>query len=205
MVAGEKCGRLFEVTSARRLHYDYADYLASLAASALKLEFCDGVIYAMAGGTRAHAQLAAASIVALAAALPKTCRIATSDLKVRVESTDLSTFPDASVVCGEARASAIDPNALVNPALLVEVTSRSTEDYDRGDKLSHYKQLESLRVVLIVSHRSRRVTVIERQGSGEASRWVERDVRGGETITLDLHQASLPVDAVYEGIELDPV
>lgn len=193
------------MTSARRLHYDYADYLASLATSSLKLEYCDGVIYAMAGGTRAHAQLAAAAIVALAGALPKSCRVATSDLKVRIEATDLSTFPDASVVCGEARVSPIDANAIVNPTLLVEVTSRSTEDYDRGDKPSHYKQIESLRVILLVSHRARRVTLVERGDSSGASGWFERDARGGEQVTLAFADASFPVDSLYDGIELDAV
>lgn len=67
------------MTTARGRHYDYAEYLASLEASVLKLEYCDGVIYAVAGGTRAHAQLAAATIVALHGALPKTCRLSTSD------------------------------------------------------------------------------------------------------------------------------
>lgn len=75
-------------------------------------------------------------------------------MKLRVEATDLSTFPDVSVVCGEAIVR-IDRRAITNPILLVEVTSRSTEDYDRGDKLSHYKQIPSLRAVLFVSYRSR--------------------------------------------------
>jgi len=89
------------MSTARRFHYSYDEYLAALEASTLKLEYCDGNIYAMAGGTPAHAQLAASMIVTLSRVLPAECRIATSDLKVRVEATDLSTFPDASVVCGE--------------------------------------------------------------------------------------------------------
>jgi len=130
-------GRLREVSTARRLHYNYDDYLRSLAASERKVEFCRGAVREMPSG--AHAELGARAIVALARALPASCRIATSDLKVRVESPDHTTFPDVSVVCGEPIMAAIDPNALTNPTLLVEVTSRSTEDYDRGDKLSHYK------------------------------------------------------------------
>ena len=84
----------------------------------------------------------------------------------RTVTADLSAFPDASVVCGEVEAPAIDPHAVTNPSLLVEVTSRSTEDYDRGDKLSHYKQLASLQAVVFVSHRHRRVTVVSRVGAG---------------------------------------
>jgi Uma2 family endonuclease len=196
--------RLRDVSTARRLHYNYDDYLGSLEASELKLEFCDGVIYAMAGGTRAHAELAARAIVALARAVPPSCRIATSDLKVRVDSSDLTTFPDVSVVCGEPIMAAIDPNALTNPTVLVEVTSRSTEDYDRGDKLSHYKQLPSLRAVLFVSHRTRCVTVVERTAN-DPRRWDEREARGGETITLASPAITIPVDELYDGIALDLV
>ena len=189
------------MSSAKRLHYSYDEYLRSLEMSELKLEYCDGVIYAMAGGTRAHAQLSAAVIVALHASLPKSCRISTSDLKIRIEASDLSTFPDVSVICGAPTTSPKDDHAVTNPTLLVEVTSKSTEDYDRGDKLSHYKQLPSLRVVLFVSHRTRSVTCVERTATG----WNERQVRSGERLELANEGVSFAVDDVYDGIELDTV
>ena len=187
------------MSTAKRLHYDYADYLGALAQSELKLEYCDGVLYAMAGGTRAHAQLGAAMLGILYRELPAGCRPATSDMKVRIEATDLSTFPDASVVCGEPEAAAIDPNALTNPTLLVEVTSRSTEDYDRGDKLSHYKQIPSLQTVLFVSHRAPRITVVQRGPSG----WTEREFRAGEHVVVEAPVITFTVDELYAGIVLD--
>jgi len=191
------------VSTAKRLHYSYDDYLRSLEVSELKLEYCDGVIYAMAGGTRAHAELAARVIVALSRVLPEGCRLATSDLKVRVESSDLTTFPDVSVVCGPAVMAAVDPNALINPTLLVEVTSRSTEDYDRGDKLSHYKQIPSLRAVLFVSHRMRELTVVERTAACSPG-WSERNGRGGDFVSLTSPAVRLDVDDIYAGITLEP-
>ena len=187
------------MSTARRLHYSYEDYLASLALSPLKLEFFDGAIFAMPGGTLAHGQLGAAIIMVLGRLLPKGCRVATSDVKIRIEASDLSTFPDASVICGDAKTTAVDDNAIVNPSLLVEVTSRSTEDYDRGDKLSHYKQLTTLEAVIFVSHRERRITIVERTKDG----WTERDFRGGETVVIDASKLSFAVDAVYDGIVLD--
>jgi len=187
------------MSTAKRLHYEYADYLRSLEMSELKLEYCDGVIYAMAGGTLAHAQLSAAVIVALHGALPKGCRASTSDMKVRIEATDLSTFPDVSVLCGEPIASSIDAHAITNPSLLVEVTSKSTEDYDRGDKLGHYKQLPALRAVLFVSHRMRRITIVERTATG----WDERDFRAGDVVSVEAPRLTFAVDDVYEGIALD--
>jgi Uma2 family endonuclease len=131
-------------------------------------------------GTPAHAHLAASATRLLGNALLHRCRVSSSDLKVRIEATDLSTFPDVSVVCGERRRAQVDTNAVTNPTLLVEVTSNSTEDYDRGEKLAHYKQLESLKSVLIVSHRRPQVTVFERSVEG----WQQREFRAGEAITL---------------------
>lgn len=188
------------MSTARRLHYDYVEYLRALEMSELRLEYQDGVIYAMAGGTPTHAELGAAVIGLMYGRLPPGCRAATSDMKVRIDATDLSTFPDVVVVCGAREVAAIDPNAITNPALLVEVTSKSTEDYDRGEKLSQYKQLPSLAAVLLVSHRARRVTLVERVGVT----WEEREFRPGEIVTVRSPALELPVDALYDGITLDP-
>lgn len=187
------------MTTARRLHYSYEDYLRALEDSAIKLEYCDGVIYAMAGGTVAHAALSAAMTRILGQALLGQCMVFSSDLKVRVEASDLATFPDVSVVCGAQAVSPIDPHALTNPTILVEVTSRSTEDYDRGDKLSQYKQLPALRAVIFVSHRSRTITVVTRT----AKSWDEREFRAGEFVQLDTPSLRFAVDDVYAGVTLD--
>lgn len=189
------------MSTAKRLHYSYDEYLRSLEISELKLEFCDGVMYAMAGGTPAHAELSAAMIRVLGAALHEKCSVFTSDLKIRIEASDLSTFPDVSVVCGPRVASSIDPNAICNPAILVEVTSRSTEDYDRGDKLSHYKQLPSVRSILLVSHKARRITCVTRGASG----WDEHEARSGDHVRLESPAVSFAVDDLYGAIVLDPV
>ena len=188
------------MTTAKRLHYSYDEYLRLLEESSFKLEFCDGVIYAMAGGTVAHAALGAALTRVLGQALLGKCQVFSSDLKIRVEASDLSTFPDVSVVCGPQKTSPQDAHALTNPTLLVEVTSRSTEDYDRGNKLSHYKQLSSLCAVIFVSHRACCVTVVERVDGS----WEEREYRSGELVSLNEPKVSFAVDDVYGGIALDP-
>ena len=125
-------------------------------------------------------------------------RVRGYDPKVRIEATGLTTFPDVSVVCGDRETAEIDPNAVVNPTLLVEVTSPSTEDYDRGEKLSHYKQIESLQAVLLVSHRRKQVTVYQRSDDG----WEQRDVRAGEIAVLSSPELSISVDELYAGIQL---
>jgi Uma2 family endonuclease len=187
------------VTTARRVHYNYGEYLQLLELSSVKLEFCDGEIYAMAGGTPTHAALGASATRLLGNALLGRCLAYSSDLKVRIEETDLTTFPDVTVVCGERRTSTIDANAVINPTLLVEVTSSSTEAYDRGEKLSHYKQIPSLTAVLLVSHRRRQVTVIERSAKG----WEQRELRAGEVVAIENLALSLSVDELYAGITLE--
>jgi len=187
------------MTTARQLHFSYEDYLRALDSSALKLEYCSGVIYAMAGGTLAHAELSAAAIRILGTALLGRCTVLTSDAKVRVESSDFAGFPDATVVCGARQSSRIDANALINPTVIVEVTSRSTEQYDRGEKLEHYQRLPSVKAVLFVSHRERRVTVVERR-----AQWASAEVAAGERVTLAEPALSFLVDELYAGISLDP-
>lgn len=186
------------MSTARRLHYSHEQYLRALADSDLKLEYCDGDIYAMAGGTPAHAALAAAAIATLRGALSGSCTVYSSDLKVRIDATDLFTFPDATVICGPFQAAKVDANSATNPTLLVEITSDSTEDYDRGEKLRHYKQLSSLRGVLFVSHRRQQVTLVSRSATG----WDEREFRSGEAVVISEPSVSFPVNELYAGIDL---
>ncbi|MBL4634465.1 MAG: Uma2 family endonuclease [Kofleriaceae bacterium] len=181
---------------ARRLHHSYEDYLNALEVSQIKLEYCDGEIYAMAGGTPTHADLAASMIRILGNALLGRCRVSSSDLKIRIESTDLSTFPDVSVVCGQRAVSSIDKNAVINPTLLVEVLSPSTEDYDRGEKLNHYKECDSLQAVLLVAYQRREVTVITRSAGG----WTTRCVEGGQELHLAQPELRISLDELYDGI-----
>lgn len=153
----------------------------------------------MAGGTLTHAALGARIIGLLHSALAGRCTVLTSDAKVRVEASDFAAFPDASVVCGERLSSPRDAQALTNPILLVEVTSRSTEAYDRGEKLAHYQGLGSLRTVLFVSHRERQLTLVSRQGG----RWEERHIDRGDVVISEL-DVRFQVADVYAGIDLDP-
>jgi Uma2 family endonuclease len=181
------------------VHHSYREYLELLELSSVKLEYCDGEIYAMAGGTPTHADLGASASRLLGNALLGRCRVSSSDLKVRVEGSDLTTFPDVTVVCGERRTASIDPNAVINPTLLVEATSSSTENYDRGKKLSHYQSIPSLLAVLIVSHRHRQVTIVERSKAG----WAQREARAGDSIVIEPLALSLSVDELYAGVELE--
>jgi Uma2 family endonuclease len=185
-------------SSARRVHHTYAEYLTLEEGSSVRHEYLDGEIYAMAGGTPDHAALAGAIIRLIGSRLPYGCRIFTSDLRVRVPATGLSTYPDATVVCGRTERATDDPLSVVNPVILVEVTSPSTEEYDRGDKLRHYQSLPSLREVVIVSHREPRLTLYRRDDGG----WSVETAASGGAVSLPSVGARIAVDDVYrDGLE----
>ncbi len=148
--------------------FTYVEYLALERDTGAKHEWCAGQVFAMAGGTPEHARLAARVSAALVVAAERRgCEAFSSDLKVRVVATGLATYPDGAVVCGPLERDKEDPNAVVNPLLVVEVLSQSTEAYDRGDKLWHYQQIPSLRAVLLVSQDSRRLELVQRGSEGD--------------------------------------
>jgi Uma2 family endonuclease len=173
----------------------YSEYLALEARTGEKYEWLDGVVHARAGGTPTHAKLAAAMIGELGAALVgKPCDIFSSDLKIRVLATGLATYPDAAVVCSKRELDPEDPNAVVNPALLVEVLSDATEAYDRGEKFAHYRRIPSLREYVLVSQRERRIEVYRRNERGAFELF---EAGAGEELGIVTTGGKLSVDAVY--------
>lgn len=123
------------------------------------------------------------------------CRAHTSDLRVYVEAAGPATFPDGSVICGDLEQHGPSPTATaVNPVVLIEVTSDSSEEYDTGMKFEHYRTIPSLREYVVVSHRERRIVVHHR---AEKEQWVMRVAVAGESVTVTSVGAELRVDAVY--------
>jgi len=181
----------------RRLHrYTYSDYVALEQQSTTKHEFLDGEIYAMAGGSEEHSALAAEILRILGNAVEnRPCRVHTSDLRIYVEVVGLATFPDGAVICGPLEQHAPSPKATaLNPMVLLEVTSDSSEEYDNVDKLDYYRAIPSLREYIIVSHRERRIIVHSRKADGE---WRTKVAISGGRVPVDSVGAELVVDHVY--------
>lgn len=187
----------------RRHRYTYAEYVALEADSTTKHEFVDGEIYAMSGGTEEHSALAAATLRALGDGLgDRPCRVHTSDLRIYVEAVGLATFPDGSVVCGPLAQHPPSPRATaLNPLVLLEVTSDSSEDYDTGEKLEAYRTIPSLRDYVVVAHRERRVTVHHR---GDDGAWVTRVAITGGSVAVASVDAVLVVDKLYRHSAVPP-
>jgi Uma2 family endonuclease len=164
------------------------EYLEFERTSEVKHEFVDGEIFQMAGASADHNRITANTIAALIAGLgDQPCDILGSDMRVRISAGHYA-YPDIVIVCGEPQLENTQPETLLNPTVIVEVLSPSTENYDRGKKFEAYRRLESLReYVLIAQDRP----YIERYVRGDdGSSWTLTDARG-----LDAEMALVAVPA----------
>jgi len=113
----------------------------------------------------------------------------------------LAAYPDVTVVCGEPLVHEEDRNAVVNPLVLVEVLSDSTESWDRAGKFRRYRKLESLKHYVLVSQHERCIEVYSRDAEGG---WVLREGADGESVALEALGGALEVDRVYRNVTLTP-
>jgi Uma2 family endonuclease len=184
------------MSAVARQHFTFAAYLQLEQDSQVRHEFLDGQVWAMAGGTPAHARIAANVTALLGTQLrDRPCAVFSSDLRIRVQHTGLATYPDVTVVCGALDVDPDDPkgHTVVNPRLVVEVLSPSTEVYDRGEKLGHYKHVPSLEEIVLVAHDERRLEVWRRDGD----RWDLQVAHAHEVVRLRSVECELPLDDVY--------
>ena len=190
------------MSAAEKLVLTYDDYLALERSSEVRLQFVDGVAYAMAGGTLTHAQLAARVIAALSTSLRPgrgRCEVYTSDAKIHVPASGNSYYPDVAVVCGPRETAAVDANALTNPTLLVEVLSDSTELFDRGKKFKDYQRLPSLQHYLLINPDEARIEHYRRNADDT---WTLSNAERGGAVRLPDLGGDLVVDEIYQAIEL---
>jgi Uma2 family endonuclease len=179
--------------------FTFADYLRLEGDSGVRHEFLNGAVWAMAGGTPEHAALAVNVSTLLNVALRGSpCRVYSSDLRVRIRSSGLATYPDVTVICGDPVIDPEDPKrqTVTNPRVVVEILSPSTEGYDRGKKLDHYKQCDSVEAILFVVHDRRQIDVWTRDPDG----WVENVNSEGETAHVGALALDLPLDEVYRDL-----
>ena len=121
------------------------EYLALERKSEHKSEYFNGEMFAMTGASEPHNLIAGNVFASLHFQLrTRQCKVYPSDMRVKVGPVGLYTYPDVTVVCGEARFDDAQKDTLTNPTIIVEVLSASTEGYDRGKKFEHYRKLESL-------------------------------------------------------------
>lgn len=178
------------------LRMSAAEYLAWEREQPDKHEFNDGEVFAMAGGSRRHNFLAVAIGAELRAALRGgDCRVLSSDQRIAAPRGERYVYADCVVSCGPSAPDDED-DVLSTPTIIVEVLSKSTERYDRGEKWQGYQKLASLTDYLLVAQRSVRIEHYRRDR--EEGVWRYRVVSAGEAVELT-NGARIAMDAVYEG------
>lgn len=182
------------------------EYIAIEKANDVKYEYLDGSIYAMAGGTVKHTTICGNVFFEIETALRganKPCRTYNTDAKIRIESKNSYVYPDATVVCGEPEMSEHKPDAVTNPTVIVEVLSKSTVGYDRGDKFYLYRQIESLQEYILIEQEEAKIEIYKRKGD----LWHISRVTGLEAelfissldVSIELKQIYLNVDFAVVG------
>lgn len=179
-----------------------AEYLAFERASETKHEYLNGQVYAMTGASRAHNLICSYTAASLINQLQgRPCEVYPGDMRIKVSRTGLYTYADVSVVCGEAQFEDAELDMLLNPIVIVEVLSPTTESYDRGKKFQHYRQLAALREYVLIAQDSPR---IERFLRRDDESWVLQDAQGLDShLELPSIGCTLTLADVYQKVTFE--
>lgn len=177
------------------------DYLAQERLATSKSEYLDGELRAMAGASEAHDQISVNCVSLLHAAfVGRECRVHSSDMRVFSEACDCYFYPDISAVCGKREFQNETRDVLLNPTLIIEVMSPSTESYDRRYKAECYRKIPSLQQFLFVSQSEARIELYSRQTE---EMWLRADVTGlNSQLRLDAIDANLRLSDIYDKVEI---
>ena len=175
-----------------------AEYLALEHKSETRSEYIAGRMYAMSGASRRHNLIALNLAGEIRQQLRGTpCEAYKTDMRVKVAPTGMYTYPDIVAVCGEPRFEDSEVDTLLNPTVLIEVLSPSTEAYDRGEKFAHYRRLDSLREYVLVAQDKVRIEHYRRDGD----QWIFSEVSSMLDLpSIDCH---VSVDAIYEKVTFE--
>ncbi len=179
------------------------EYLQIERRAEFRSEFFDGEMFAMAGGTLRHSLIAANLVREIGNRLKgKPCTAFNSDLRLKIEATGLYTYPDLSVICGQPRFVDEHEDTIVNPTVIVEVLSDSTEAYDRGRKFEHYRQIPSLQEYLLVSQKETRVEQFVRQAD---HKWLLNEVTDRKAVlSLPSLGIAVSLDEIFAQVGFTP-
>ncbi len=181
--------------------YTLEEYLALERESEIKYEYWDGEIFAMSGGTLLHDQIMGNGYDLLRSELrERDCRVFTNNMQIKVPAAPPYRYADGSVVCGKVEVERFNgADLLINPILIIEVLSPSTEAYDRGDKFTYYKSIPSFREYLLIAQHRPHITHYVK---GETDKWdyeEANDLSG--KFYLSTIDCMLALSEVYAGVE----
>jgi Uma2 family endonuclease len=176
------------------------EYLAIERQAKTKSEYLHGEMFAMSGASVRHNYITINLAGEIRQELKsRPCDILPADMRVKIDATGLYTYPDLSIVCGKLQLEDASFDTLLNPAILIEVLSESTEKYDRGAKFKHYRQIASLREYVLVSQEE---PLVERYTLQPDGTWV---LQVFDAITGNFAFGSIDVQIsmaeIYRGVE----
>lgn len=182
------------------VRYTPQQYLEMERKAACKSEYINGQIYAMAGASRQHNQLVFNVAGALHPQLRgQPCEAYVADMRVRSSATDAYVYPDVVLVCGTPRFEDSHVDTLINPTVVIEVLSPSTEGYDRGAKFAHYRRIDSLREYVLIAQDRHSIERYER----DQDRWILMEVTDlGGVVALATIDCRLALRDIYDGVIL---
>lgn len=177
------------------------EYLELERKAEIRSEYIAGRMFAMSGASRRHGLIAGNLFREISSQLRgRDCEAQINDMRVKVSPTGMYTYPDIVAVCGEARFEDAHTDTLLNPTVIVEVLSESTEAYDRGEKFAHYRRLETLREYVLVAQDKIRIEHFRREGE----EWILSEVSGSDaTLHLGSIDCHVGVAAVYEKVNFE--
>jgi len=189
------------MTSVPKRYVTPEEYLAQERRAEFRSEYFRGEIFAMSGASREH-NLIAGNLNAEARnqLRDRPCEVYQSDMRVKVSSTGLYTYPDVVVVCGEPRFEDAEVDTLLNPTVLFEVLSETTENYDRGKKFEHYRTLPSLQEYVLVAQDKCHVEQFTRQPDNRWLLWETGNLEG--VLSLPSIGCELKLADVYAKVTL---
>lgn len=178
------------------------EYLKLERLSEYKSEYLDGEIFAMAGASEAHILIEANVIAEFNVQFQKKpCQVYTGNMKIDLSKHGLYAYPDAVVVCGDPIYSDKYKDNLLNPLLIVEILSPSTEAYDRGEKFFRYRKLETFKEYLLISQHTPHIDHYFKQ---ETNKWILSESDGLEdTLKLPTLEITLSLSRIYEKVKFD--
>ncbi len=187
-----------------KLHFTAEEYLAFERAAETKHEYLDGQIYAMAGASPPHNQICFNLAGELHPQLKGTlCYGLTSDQKIRTDPMDLFSYPDLIIVCGQPKFHDGHRDVILNPKVIVEVLSPTTEAYDRGEKFVRYRQLKSLSDYILVAQDRPSVEHYVRQ-KGKRPWLFTVETEMSAEIVIDSIKCKLKLADIYDRIVFPP-
>lgn len=181
-------------------HLSAAEYLEIERKATFKSEFYRGEMFAMAGAKYPHVRVNDNLLFEIMKRLQGgNCEVLSRDLRVHVVRTGLYTYPDLTIVCGEPEFEDDEDDILLNPRVIFEVLSPSSEQYDRGQKYAMYQMIPSLQEYVLVSQNEAKLERFTRQNDGE---WTTETVLGlkAEFKLTSVSMKPIPLKDIYHGI-----